>query len=525
MQTLSIDKLPPPLDDFSNLEAKIWRDTGTNLIQKRKLTVDNLIHLKNLVFWESRKVTLQENLNGNFTMEQITMLEGGRVKLLPQVLLMNYKAVQDEINDLRSEFNLSAESLQYISNTPLIPDEVYQNLPELFKNCCDSILKPRDRDAFFLHSLPILAHHVNNVSIEHADGLLNPSMKLFLVSQDGSLSFYGRKSREILKVLERQILEGNASLKKPSFSEIKSPETVAKYIEANGGKILIVEKGRSNFKANSFFGTQIYGELIEHSFNLKPVRLSKATDEYIVATPLVCASLNGRLEDLGAAIAKFGYGHAYNYLIYLHDEQGSWKSTRPSQESRQLSENIRYLSAEMYQLHRLTSKRNNSVEVTLNESQWELIDDTFKEKSDLINDLGLSTSMGLMVRNASVYTLKLVSLFRGMRFSGRNDDLLKQSTLGAGNEDVTAALWVVDTLLKHAVRVYQNIPVMQNEDSRGDRYQRYYNLLPILFDTAEALDIASNLSIPQRTANRYLNNYFEQKQLRKLKKGVYYKTG
>src|SRR6056297_1584178 len=206
MSTDFIDRLPEPPEDFSDDEIRIWKEYGFKLISKGELSEENIKDLESLVFWEFHKNSTLLNLNGGLTKNQLLLLKGAKQKLHTSVLLSNYKAVQDEINELRLNLGLQAESPQYISNTPLIPDEAYRNMPQLLRSCCVRIKNSRKKDSFLLYSLPVLAFHLDNIHFEHTEGTFTPTIKSFLLNSHGIVNFYARKSIDLASVLEKQCM-------------------------------------------------------------------------------------------------------------------------------------------------------------------------------------------------------------------------------------------------------------------------------------------------------------------------------
>jgi len=518
-----LKKVPIPSDHYSEEEIRAWHRIGSKLIHEEVLSEENVKHLESWVFWETRKNKTLENLTGIFTQSQLEILEGARVKLLPSVLLSNYKAIQDEINELRLELGLKPESPQYISNTPVIPDEAYQNLPELLKNCCSHIESQRDKDMFLLYSLPVLAFHLTGVCIEHSDGVFSPSIKSFVLHPNGTVNKYARKSIGLATELNNQVLNGNTSLKYPLALSLADMKLLNKSLAANKGKVLIFEETGGLFSNIELLRSSIFSEVVENSFKERPVRLHAGNEENFIITPSACISICGELNDLKTAAELFGEQHLTNYLFYLHDDNSGWESIRPTAQTRKLTEDISTLSNVMYRLYVMCENRANTLQVELEDSHWQMIDETFQEKAAIIGDLGLKQPISGMIQNSSIYVLKFAAIFRLIRSAQEGTNIEKIDSIKTRDEDLTAALWLVDTLMKHAVRIYQNLPAMQ-ENVKGDRYHRFYNLLPIIFDTSRALEIASRISLPKRTANRYLLAYLENSFLWKLRKGVYHKN-
>lgn len=522
MSADTINQLPEPPEGFTDRETRIWKEYGLNLISEGALRKSNLKDLENLIYWESHKKTTLQNLNGDFTEEQLILLKGGRLKLHTSVLLSNYKAVQDEINELRLEFGLHAESPQYISNTPVIPDEAYRNLPELLKNCCEHIGNSRKKDTFLLYSLPVLAFHLENVRFEHSEGIFGPAIKSVVLNLHGTVNSFARKSIDLASVLEKQSMKSEHTLKYPVTSSSADVDSVKKVVAANRGKAILFDEKYTLMRNSTDQQTELFRNLVASSFREKQVILPKANDENVTVKPRLCMSQCASFDDLKEIVELYGEEYLNYFLFYLHDQSPDWESARPSQKSTQFLKGIRTLSEEMYRLNAMCKNREQTLMVDLQESHWQMIDDTFQEKISIIEELGLMQQLNGMLLNSSIYVVKIAVLFRIMRSMEEHTDIGKINTIKTRDEDLVASLWIIDTLMKHSIRIYQNLPVME-ENVRGDRYYQFYDVLPILFDTSQALDIASKISIPTRTANRYLSTYLESSFLSKLRKGVYYK--
>jgi len=522
MSTDFIDKLPEPPEDFSDDEIRIWKEYGFKLISKGELSEENIKDLESLVFWEFHKNSTLLNLNGGLTKNQLLLLKGAKQKLHTSVLLSNYKAVQDEINELRLNLGFQAESPQYISNTPLIPDEAYRNMPQLLRSCCVRIKNSRKKDSFLLYSLPVLAFHLDNIHFEHTEGTFTPTIKSFLLNSHGIVNFYARKSIDLASVLEKQCMRNDNVLKHPIISSSADLSSVYKIMVANKGKAILFDEKYRLIRSGKDYQTEVFRNLVVSSFREKQVSLPNDQNEKVTVIPKLCMSQCASIDDLKDIVELFGEEYLNYFLFYLHDESPDWESARPTDESRQLLQEIEALSGEMYRLNKMCMNREQSLMVDLTYSQWQMIDDTFQEKISIIEDLGLVQQLNGMLVHLSVYVVKMAVLFRMIRSLEEETDVQNAETLTARDEDVVASLWIIDTLLKHSVRIYQNLPAMK-ENIRGDRYTRFYDVLPIIFDTSQALDFASKISLPARTANRYLSTYLENNYLNKLRKGVYYK--
>ncbi|MFH5885438.1 hypothetical protein ACG2F4_14090 [Halalkalibaculum sp. DA3122] len=85
-----------------------------------------------------------------------------------------------------------------------------------------------------------------------------------------------------------------------------------------------------------------------------------------------------------------------------------------------------------------------------------------------------------------------------------------------------AALWLADTFIKHAIRLYHILPKATDVDGKGERYRHFYLALPEEFETSRAILVAEGLNIPERTAHRWLSALTGE-YLTRIKRGYYKK--
>ena len=64
-------------------------------------------------------------------------------------------------------------------NSPLIPDEIYNNLPPILKEAC-FVFKGRERDVFFTSALSIISGGLDNVTGLYANDIVFPNLFIFI---------------------------------------------------------------------------------------------------------------------------------------------------------------------------------------------------------------------------------------------------------------------------------------------------------------------------------------------------------
>ncbi|MGM9755372.1 MAG: DUF3987 domain-containing protein [Parabacteroides sp.] len=109
-----------------------------------------------------------------------------------------------------------------------------------------------------------------------------------------------------------------------------------------------------------------------------------------------------------------------------------------------------------------------------------------------------------------------------------------EQALCCDDRDLHIALTIIECLVKHTVRIYevfsqkQENPFQKSDKKNAEQIKNLYMALPNeqVFKTAEAVEIAQRLQIPERTAKRYLKQLVKDyKVLDQPRQGIYLKKG
>lgn len=518
---IKFTELPDPPKDLSGNAAEVWNDLGTTLLEKGKLTKGNLDIFSDLCFWEDQKFEAMLQLQGNPS--KPISENGGKPKAT--LLLSNIRAIQNEINRRRTLLGLEPKKPEDISNTPLIPDEVYHHLPAQIRNCCRYIDQKRYRDSFLVLSLPVMASHLRNVLVDHADGYYAPDQFVFVINDKNLPNRYIKKAAEIGSVLNKHFLKKTGKgYQALTFSLQSDKERFQQAFYQNNGKGLIFETNLENALKSDFLETGFYSYITQKALAHEPVTVNINQQNKFIEHLSLSVGLYGSFEQVENISELIGKENITGYSLYAFEDAGGWQSHQPTVQSRKLNEAVEQASEKNYLLFNALNKREKPLKVDLKHEQWQMIDETFAEKMEIIEELKLPRMVQAANQHSAVTTLKLAALFSVLRnFAIDPDSITDVKSISPSESDMIAALWLSDTFIKHAIRLYQYLPVSDTQSIKGERFDRFYAILPAKFKASKALKIAEKLSIPERSARRYLSSFVKEKKLRRLKKGVYQK--
>lgn len=519
------EKLPYPPGDLTDSALETWFSVGNKLVDENRLTSSSLEKLTDLCFWEKQKSSVMEKLK---TQQAIAQRSDGAVKTNTSAHLANLKAIQKEMDKIRPELGLSPVSKNEIAQTPLIPESVFRNLPDSLADCCSLFDDDRKRDLFLTTSLPVIAGHLCNIKAEHADGYFGPDINMLLIDDSGAAKGMANKARDLGTYLHHQRLEKNRTGTAGLFIPPDSGMTgIADELAKLRGSGILFQSNHQILLSDDFpdSDTREFLDLIRKSFSNETVIFHRNNGKKILKEPhistcLICSSERFKQFSEIAGEDLFAF-----FALYSYRSQPQWQSHQPDRSTRKLNKQADILSEKLFAIHRLLAGRDDTLFIDLTQNQWKTIDETFAEKMQIIEELDLPESLHASNKMAAILTLRLATVFSVMRvYETDPEQLQKSQALTPMEQDMIAALWLADTYIKHAIRVFQIVPEKSRQDARGQRFDRFFQILPFSFDTSDAVKLAEKIDIPIRTAKRYLNIMLEQKKLVRVRRGRYKKN-
>ncbi|MEX2601696.1 MAG: DUF3987 domain-containing protein [Balneolaceae bacterium] len=526
-----IQNLPDPPEHLESSALELWQQVTEELFDRNRLTKESLDKISDLCYWESERENLLQLLHrarraGN---HGLPAAGGGDSALF----LSSLKAVQQEMDEISESLGLETEPAGELPDTPPIPGIVYQHLPDLIGVCCNQIEDERKRDLFLLSSLPVIASHLVQVTAEYSGGHVRPGHYSFVMDSGGTASGMPEKARRLGQVLHNHLLELDKSTGQPGSLFLTAgpeEETLFHLLEENGGHGLLILSDLTSVMSQKRSGKtwQFLSNLAERSYRHEPFRIPLATGTVRIEKPNLSMLLSGSVTEFRKMVELSGNEISSLFALYSTELPNKWQSPRPDRKSRVFNEKIGEASRELAQLYQILAEREFPLHIDLTDNQWQMVDDTFAEKMQIIEELDLPGFLHLSNRRAALLTIRFITIFSLLRSYDDDSNALKHlSSVTPDESDMIAALWLVDTCLKHAIRLFRLIPEPSAEtetDAMGERFHHYYSLLPIRFETSRAVEVAERINIPPRTAKRYLARLTGEGLLIRLQRGVYKKA-
>jgi len=430
-----------------------------------------------------------------------------------------------------------------IATAPSIPDIVYEHLPEFLQAQCQLISEQHRKDVFLVSALPVVAAHMPKVLADHSDGYYSPDLFTLVVAAPGTGKGTAGKAKKLGHVLNEHLIR-DSKIRKADYeamtdeqkSQVSEPREQSLFIPANSSSRAIYDTLDANGGSGLLFETEIdtmlnatgqdwgnFSDITRKAFHHESISINRKDENFSINKPRLSICLTGTFDQFTEMFQSAENGHFSRYALYTFNVPRIWQSHRPTAQSRQLVVSLEAASMELYELYSKLKPRAKPLYVDLTSEQWSMIDSTFSDKMQLIEDLDLSSYLHASNNRAAILALRMASMFVVLRTLRKNPVILETATsIQPGQSDMTAALWLADTFIKHAIRLYHILPKATDVNGKGERYRHFYLALPEEFETSRAIEIAEELNIPERTAHRWLSSLAGE-YLTRIKRGYYKK--
>jgi len=260
-----------------------------------------------------------------------------------------------------------------------------------------------------------------------------------------------------------------------------------------------------------------FSAVIRNGFQNEPISKSIVQNsEFIdIKWPQPALVLSGTPGQLFSFINNREDGLLSRFLIMDFKGYEGWKNVGPCPDCINLTEFFDGLSDEYLSFYKTITKA--SLRVCLTEKQWKSIESYGTEKLKEISETYGAESNGIIKRNGLILFKMCMTLTSLRKYENQNTD----SEVFCSDTDFETALYLIDQSLYSVLDAWESLPYAGKKSF--NKNSQFYSSLTESFTRAEAIKIGKNLSISERTTDRYLNNFLENGKLKHPSKGSYLK--
>ena len=435
-----------------------------------------------------------------------------------------------------------------ISNSPLISEKIYENLPPFLQDICNVQNDPRSRDIVLISTITTLSGIFPTISGVYMGRVYHPNLYCLIIAPAASgkgnlglIRFLGeaihdsivQRSKELYIQYKEQLKAYRKAKENSDLPEPEKPSYEVLFIPANSSSAAMVEQLSQNKGKGIIFDTEAdaagnalkndwgnYSDMLRKSWHHEPVSSLRKTDMKFteVSNPQLSLVLSGTPNQTTGIIKSVEDGLFSRFIFYTLGGLAKWLDVSPEGNKTNLTEHYKQCGRRAKDIYDHFIKYPATIELT--KSQWEQLnqfgDRSLKEIYAFLTDEAAS-----IPKRMGVIVYRITMILTCLRAYDQNS---RENTLIASDLDFQTALQICEVLLDHSKLVYGNLPKVSS--SLDPFKQKFYNNLPEdWFTSVNAAKIGAELRIQPRTVREYIRKMVDCGLLEEGKLGEYKKTG
>lgn len=441
----------------------------------------------------------------------------------------------------------ASSQLPVAPDLPTLPDSVYAAFPDFLQKVVDPCMTNEERDIMLLGALATISCCLPKVYGIYDNKRVFTNLFLFITSQASAgkgnlvlckrlvnpVHWELRKQTHALKAQYEIDMREYNLMKMKDFSlekPVKPPEKmlfipannsttgVFQLLSDNEGKGLIFEtEGDTLGQAfKSDYGN--YSDGFRKAFHHETISYYRRTDREFVEidTPCLSAVLTGTPKQISALIPSAENGLFSRFIFYYMNIKAVWKDVLASNKEDGLEGYYNSLGQEFLPLYKALGE-NPAIKFCVTDQQHEQFNVFFTQLQDKYLMLQGMDYMAT-IRRLGLIAFRIAMIFTTLRILETGDFSEKQV---CSDVDFQVALSMVRILVRHSSHVFSELPEDVQQAKPKDRKEQFLEKLPEKFTHQEFIDLAKSLSIPERSAVRYIADFCEKGLIRREVPGTY----
>lgn len=508
-----------------------WRDLGFALAEEYGETGRDYFHRisKNYVGYDSKECDEQFNKCLNAKGHGITIATFYHYTHQAGIKPMKQQHNNEIATNVATVVDAQEQAM------PIIPDEVFNTLPQFLQQVVNPASSQEEKDILLLGALTAFSACFPKLFGIYDQRKVFANLYLFVTAPASAgkgrlnqiknlVDPVHKLKREQAKVLKQQFNTEMATynmnkgkdenLEKPG----KPPERmlfipannsvtgVYQLISDNEGKGLIFEtEGDTLAQAfKSDYGN--YSDGFRKAFHHETISYYRRTDrEYVdIEKPCLSTVLSGTPKQVATLIPNAENGLFSRFMFYYMNIKPTWKNVFSTNNNVGLDDYYSQLGNEFLGLYK-TLKNNPEIEVRLTMQQQQKFNTFFESLQTKYISLQPEEYIAT-IRRLGLIAFRLMMLFTAFRIMEDGD---VNQVKDCEDVDFQNTLTIISILVKHSSKVFNDLPIEQKAVKRLNRKERFLESLPKQFSRQEYLDLATKQNIPHKTAEGYITKFVE----------------
>lgn len=465
---------------------------------------------------------------------------------VPTLEQRTFQSSNPKNKDCRIEQTVSDDDEPPIKQ-PTFPDDVYADLPSLLKQVVAYGDTPEDKDLLLLGSIVTLSAALPNIYGIYANRSVYPNLYLFITAQaaagKGQLSLCSLLVAPIHNELldrykqdriqyESDMIQYNAN--KSSIQKPVEPAQKMLIIPANNSSTGVYQILNDNHGCGLLFETEgdtlsqtfksDYGNFSDgfrKAFHHEAIKYNRRTNrEYAEITcPRLSAVLSGTPKQISALIPDAENGLFSRFIFYYMNANLDWKNVFANNDV-SLDYQFEQLGKDYLIFYHWLQGFCEPIRFAFTSAQQQNFNAYMRGYQQQYLALCGQDYLGTLHR-LGIITFRIAMVLSALRLK---DTLAEQPILVCSDSDYHTAMSILHVLLQHAAYVFGLLPQQQALSATLHPRMKFLQSLPQQFNRQDYLQVANNLSINEKTAEKWIEKLVANGFITKPSKNNYIKV-
>lgn len=441
---------------------------------------------------------------------------------------------------------------------PTLPENIYSLLPDYLQQIMHYANSREDADLLLLSSLVVISACLPNVYGIYGGVTVFPNLFLFVSAQasagKGRLSLcrrlvepIHRQLRELNKLeleeYKRQQAEYVANKKNPDVEQPQEPPLRILFIPANSSATAVFQILNDNAGVGLMFETEgdtlaqtfksehggNYSDGFRKAFHHEKISYLRRKDrEYVtLENPKLSVLLSGTPRQVQSFIPDAENGLLSRFMFYSMNIRLQWNDVFACYGNESLDQRFDRFGEQFFEFYR-TLKQYENIRFSLSANQQTEFNHYLEQIQQQYWELLGSDYIGT-IRRLGLITFRIAMILSTLRIMDSSLSFGEGggrgcTTLVCSDTDFQIAMEIVKLLLQHATFIFKQLPRATTATSQTlNPKMTLFQALPTQFDRAKYIEIATQLQIPESTADKQIARFLNAGLLIKQSHGSYAK--
>ncbi|MBY0424132.1 MAG: DUF3987 domain-containing protein, partial [Cytophagales bacterium] len=232
--------------------------------------------------------------------------------------------------------------------------------------------------------------------------------------------------------------------------------------------------------------------------------------------PSLSTVLSGTPKQVANLIPNAENGLFSRFIYYFMNIQPVWKNVFAITSDNGLDDFFDQLGLEFFELYQ-NLENNPEIQFSLSTDQQHQFNAFFSQiQSSYVSLQGLDYMA--TIRRLGLIAFRIAMILSALRIM-ENGNI--ENKMICEERDFQITIELIKVLVKHASKIYSELPEETQPPKRKNQKEKFLDTLPASFNRQDYLKIATNLSIPEKTAEGYITDFIKHNLIHREKKDQY----